>query len=430
MSNTHVLVAIPSTGEIPFKSLQSFVGMAASHKYRQTYNFNQTLIHRARNQAVVTAVEYGCTHLMFIDDDMTFPAHAVDQLVEADKDIIGGLCYARKELQENKPIIKRIENNVIVDMGVEDVPTFDEPFKVDLTGTGFLLINMRVFQTLEPPFFYYANPEDYGMKKLPFPEDDLSEDITFMLNARKAGFETWIDPRLEIGHVGTKIYKKEENPMIGMPPPGKTAIFIPTVKRPHLIGPLIDNIRANTPEEHTIYIMTNDKKTMEIAVEKNVEIIDDSHEEDHRYNTRINHLFNMTDEPFIFTCADDVIFHKGWLTEAKKFLGAGAKVVAVNDRLNKEGTMFLIDRTYIDEHSGCMDEPGVIFHTGYFHNFVDTELIAVSRKRKVFAKAELSIVEHNHYLNHKRSLDESDLWAQQHIKKDQQRFLSRRRLWQ
>lgn len=404
--------------------------MAARHKYHQSYHFVETLIHRARNKAVVEAVRNQCTHLMFIDDDMTFPHYAVDQLIDRHLPVVGGLCFARKETQENKPVAKKIEGDLMSDMSIEDIPTFDEPFEVAGTGTGFLLIDMKVFQTLEPPFFYYGNPEDFGLKALPFPEHDLSEDTTFMLNLRKNNIPIYIDPTFEVGHVGEKLYKREEyRTMNEETVEGKVAIFVPTVNRPERVEKLLESLEQSTPrEDYQVYVITKNEQTLEIAKKHGATAILDSND-DIRYATRMNWLLKQTKEPFIFTGSDDILFRDGWIIEAKKFLAKGYKIIAVNDKTNPTGTNFLIDREYIEKNSGCLDIKGVLFYPDYQHNFCDTELVASAKFRNVFAYAPRSVVEHEHYLNSKRHADESDIWAQARFGIDQKTFESRKKLW-
>jgi len=440
---------MPSTGSPSFKTLQSLVAMAAKHKYKQSYQFIETLIHRARNKAVVDAVQLGCTHLMFIDDDMTFPADAVDCLVDRHLPVVGGLCFARKEKQVNRPVIKKIDGDLMSDVSLEDIPTFDEPFKVDGTGTGFLLIDMNVFKTLEPPFFYYGDPKDFGLKEMPFPEHDLSEDVTFMLNLRKAGIDVFIDPTFEVGHVGEKTYKKEEYGQRSVHPDpkkhtmiiknaievekdvtaGKVAIFVPTVDRPEKVERLLKSLEESTPrEDYQVYVMTKNQDTLAVAKKYGATSVLDVND-DIRCATRMNYLLKHTKEPFIFTGSDDIIFRKDWIYEAKQFIAKGYKIISVNDRFNPNGTNFLVERKYIEEHSGCLDVKGVLFYPGYQHNFCDTELIASAKKRNVFAYAVKSIVEHEHWLNHKRQLDHSDMWARARFEIDKKTFEERSKLW-
>lgn len=57
---------------------------------------NESLITRARNQLCAEFLLSGCTHLMFIDADISWDAKDIIKLLKWDKDIIGG-TYPMKE---------------------------------------------------------------------------------------------------------------------------------------------------------------------------------------------------------------------------------------------------------------------------------------------------------------------------------------------
>lgn len=78
-----------------------------------------------------------------------------------------------------------------------------------------------MFQKLEPPFFYYTSPKSFGLKEVPFPRNELGEDVVFCLYAKQNGLKIFCDPTVELGHVGKKVYvhphfaKKEEEDKSG-----------------------------------------------------------------------------------------------------------------------------------------------------------------------------------------------------------------------
>lgn len=120
------------------------------------------------------------------------------------------------------------------------------------------------------------------------------------------------------------------------------------------------------------------------------------------YARKINHALRISDEPFIFTGADDLRFHPGWLPAAlRRMESRRIGVVGTQDLgsprviAGMHATHFLIRRGYA-EHCGTIDEPGKIFHEGYPHEYVDDELIGTARKRNAWEFADDSIVEHLH----------------------------------
>ena len=110
------------------------------------------------------------------------------------------------------------------------------------------------------------------------------------------------------------------------------------------------------------------------------------------YARKINWAARQTDSEWIFTGADDIIFHADWDEAA---LRDGHRVIGTNDLHNpsvKAGTHathFLIARSWLEER-------GEIFHEGYDHWYVDNELVNVARKQGEWGFAADSHVEHLH----------------------------------
>lgn len=91
-------------------------------------------------------------------------------------------------------------------------------------------------------------------------------------------------------------------------------------------------------------------------------------------------------------------------------------------------THSLVTRRYVDQH-GTIDEPGKVLHEGYWHEFCDDEFVETSWKRKAWAFAADSVVEHLHPAWGKAPMD--DLYAQEprRMRQGRRLFLHRRRLW-
>ena len=147
---------------------------------------------------------------MFIDGDMIFPPTGVDQLLSYDLDIVGGVYHYKGEPYD--AVLKKIvkQGNDTVMHSIKDFPQ-DKLFEVDAIGTGFLLIKMDVFKKIEPPFFFHAQPHEFGMKDMPFPNNDVGEDVYFCLKAKEAGFKIYADPTIKgLEHVGKKYYGRSD----------------------------------------------------------------------------------------------------------------------------------------------------------------------------------------------------------------------------
>ena len=206
------------------------------------------------------------------------------------------------------------------------------------------------------------------------------------------------------------------------------AILMPTLWRSHKLGDLIDNINEATWElPHKIYFMcpSDDQDTIDLLTERGETFWIDG-PDDMGYATRINKMYKLTTEPWIFTGSDDIYFHPDWLTNALRYRAYA--VVSPEDGNNRWGTNFLINRTYIEEQSGCMDIPDVVFYP-YGHFFCDTELREVATKRGVFINAPHSQVEHRHWSNGWTDNDIVYDLGLSRFDEDQRVYTSREHLW-
>jgi len=207
------------------------------------------------------------------------------------------------------------------------------------------------------------------------------------------------------------------------------AILVPVLARPGNVAPLMESIRATTPDARTIFICDPDDLYEQRAVlDARAEffVIAGS------YARKVNGAIAGTQEPLILTAADDVRPHPGWLEAAKAKLDQGFEVVGINDLLDRRArpehaTHFLVTRGYAQQ--GQIDgEPGLL-HEGYSHERIDDELIATATKRGVYCYAPDAVVEHRHWLNGGAPMDATYERGMARRARDRRLFLRRQRLW-
>lgn len=168
---------------------------------------NESQIHRARNKCVAFARKHLFTHLMFIDADLGWRPEQLQKLLESGKRIIGG-TYPVKKL----PI--KLNYNVLPGAFSEG-----RILEVRHVPTGFLLIDMDVFERLEP---YVRNCmkedlttgerfryEEYFVPGINEEGEDLSEDWAFCGLAQRFGERTFLHMDVILPHVGTYEYRHE-----------------------------------------------------------------------------------------------------------------------------------------------------------------------------------------------------------------------------
>jgi hypothetical protein len=169
---------------------------------------NESLISRARNTltAKFLATE-GSTHLMFVDADIGWEPWHLLVLLDAQKDVIGGL-YPMKSMP-----IKWCVNGI---PGQEN--TEGNLIEVSKTGTGFMLIKREVFEKINghPATKPFANDIglDASLNQYMKTYFDTavregryySEDWTFCENWRDLGGQVWVDKRVLLRHTGTYVF--------------------------------------------------------------------------------------------------------------------------------------------------------------------------------------------------------------------------------
>ena len=152
------------------------------------------------------------------------------------------------------------------------------------------------------------------------------------------------------------------------------------------------------------------------------------------YARKINAGISATFTPLIFTGADDLLFHPGWLDAATACFAPGVGVVGTNDlgsfwvMAGDHATHSLVTRDYVTKF-GTIDEPGKVLHEGYPHEWCDDELVATAKHRDAWAFAFDSHVEHLHPNWSKAPMDR--IYAQQcdRMRRGRRVFLRRQRLW-
>lgn len=184
-------------------------------------------------------------------------------------------------------------------------------------------------------------------------------------------------------------------------------ILVPVLSRPQNAQPLVDSIHAHTTVDHRIVFICSPDDTSELkaceATDADIYIAEwkpGPADAAKKWNTG----YRITDNPYVFTAADDITFTPGWDTEALKVAErTGAGMVGTNDAANplvmrgKHSTHSLFARAYIDTVGGTFfDGPGIIYCEQYRHQWIDTESVKAAMDRGQWAFAHRSLVAHHH----------------------------------
>ena len=201
----YIAVCTPARDMVHANYTFCLVNMVAYHTINTpdavALKINQgTLIQNQRADLCLEAMREGCTHVLFIDSDMTFPQDMVQRLLAHDKDIVATNC-ARRRMPTGPTAQKTLPDGsreLIYTMpdstGLEEVESI---------GMGVMLIKRKVFESLSEPWF-----------ETPWRTDKrgyIGEDVFFCRKAAAAGFKIYIDHDVskEIGHIGTFEFKHD-----------------------------------------------------------------------------------------------------------------------------------------------------------------------------------------------------------------------------
>lgn len=154
--------------------------------YDILYITGESLVQRARNNAVCSFLASRFERLLFIDSDIEFKPEDLEKLWNMDEDVCCG-SYPFKRL--GKPSTCWKDGKMVI------LDSLDGPTEVDYAATGFLMVKRKVFEDMRD--FY---PEKRHLEGLP--------DANF--EARKESF-AWFDPRVTKGdRPEDRIYLSED----------------------------------------------------------------------------------------------------------------------------------------------------------------------------------------------------------------------------
>jgi hypothetical protein len=199
--------------------------------FQYAYMMNESLITRARNSLAYDFMQSDATHLMFIDADIGFNPADIIRMINANKDIICGI-YPKKEIdwmQVDRAVkagvppqeLHKHTGAFVVNL-VNDATSAEgnvnEPIQISNGGTGFMLIQRKVFEGLLGKVPTYMNDmflavdterkpkviHEFFATSIDATSGNrlLSEDYHFCKIAREQGYTVWAAPWAQLVHCG------------------------------------------------------------------------------------------------------------------------------------------------------------------------------------------------------------------------------------
>ena len=193
MSLAPGLIGIPAVDWMWTRSAEALVHLWRPEGTLVRFTTESTALAGKRNRLVRELLDSNREWLLFMDSDMAPSRRALMQLLAHDLPAVGALYFTRhppygpcaSELLPPRPGEPMC---AIPTLRVD--PT--SPLKrVELIGTGFLLLHRSIFEALEKPWFSH---EDAG--------EGSAEDVYFCRRLRDAGLPLYLDTSLVVRHVG------------------------------------------------------------------------------------------------------------------------------------------------------------------------------------------------------------------------------------
>jgi hypothetical protein len=210
-------------------------------------------------------------------------------------------------------------------------------------------------------------------------------------------------------------------------------VLVPMLGRAQTMAPLRDSLHDTAPGADLLWIVTDGDTEVLAGVGSDDLVLVVPQRKRGDYAHKINRASSATDHRLLFLGGCDIRFHPGWIDACRARLADGALVVGTNDLGNPAtatgqlSTHTLVDRRYLD--LGTADEPGVLLHEGYWHEYVDTEFVATAKARGVYAHAPDAVVEHLHPRWGKAPTDPLYAQARKRMTLGRAIYRRRRRLW-
>ena len=208
------------------------------------YLFNESLVTRARNYCVANFLKSDCTHLMFIDSDVSWKHMDLMYMTHlmAEREDIRIFCglYPKKTIAWEKVLhaaksgmydehpvhLEKVAGDMVFNPDPEAYPDGQapifEPIKIKEGATGFMMAERSVFEEYGKAFPEYWYTPDH-VREGEFEQGEkicayfdtiindenryLSEDYMFSENCRKLGIDIWALPMIELMHSGSYIYQ-------------------------------------------------------------------------------------------------------------------------------------------------------------------------------------------------------------------------------
>lgn len=199
----NIIIAIPHTGTLPTDVAMSLLNLKTGPYKIQFAPLKSSILFISREYLVQAALEAGADYILFLDSDQIIPEDLIIKMgawMDRGADILTTLIFRKDPPYQPCVFASSVElENGQISLQYCDIANINltQPFYVANCGLGCAMIRKEVFQKIPQPWF------------LPVPY--TGEDIAFLHKAtQKYDFKIICDPTIEIGHIGTKNFTRQD----------------------------------------------------------------------------------------------------------------------------------------------------------------------------------------------------------------------------
>jgi hypothetical protein len=366
----NILLGIPSSGLVrssfALDNLPSIIAYTKAHcpdvnlsiAYQEgvrTDRNRNIILYEAINQGNIDAI-------LWLDEDMLYPHHIVEEYLKVDADIIG--CLYFKRAANYDPVGYRRGTNPkkpYIAIQPHEIPK-DGVIEVDGLGYGGMFVKMSLYNKMGDDKWTH-----YGANfHLPFPsEGRLTHDLQFCEDAKKYGATILLHCGIRPGHISEKVVTEKDWIPLKSSPKSPSS---PTIA---VLCPSIDTNKAQQTMEQL-------KKSA--GMEASFYIIEDK--ERTGYVKTVNTAVQKIDADYYVYTAEDAYGGKDWLKIGFEHLKkSGQELLAFNDgKWNGHLASFgLVSKQFLKAIYN-----GNLFYEGYHSHYGDTELTAIAMRNARF----------------------------------------------
>ena len=194
------------------------------------FALNESLIPKTRSMMAHSFLKSDCTHLLFIDADISFVAKDLIELMRSDKDFVCGI-YPKKKINWNQihhamknvnvqPNLLQLYGSEFLVHETKDGERSTDYVEVDRAATGMMMVSKKVFEDMSDLVSSFkvedsvdnVSEKNESMKEYFFTDTDpdtdifLHEDFNFCRLWKNTGGKIYASTRMKLQHVGTHMY--------------------------------------------------------------------------------------------------------------------------------------------------------------------------------------------------------------------------------